>query len=151
MDYSSLNLEKMAESGICVKIKCPLTGKQLKASDGTDLFINVLGTDSKLWKAEIARIKRESAARETPPNEDEIKADKLKTEKEIDSIKKESNRAIQEDQKRFQAQQNAAAEAFQRKLNEERNRGAREFDALGAEVDRRVQLQGADPAQRKEL
>jgi hypothetical protein len=78
MDYSSLNLEKMAESGICVKIKCPLTGKQLKANDGTDLFINVLGTDSKLWKAEIARIKRESAARETPPNEDEIKAESIR-------------------------------------------------------------------------
>lgn len=78
MDYSSLNLEKMAEVGICVKIKCPLSGKQLKATDGTDLYINVLGTDSKPWKNELARIKREALARETPPSEDEIKAESIR-------------------------------------------------------------------------
>lgn len=78
MDYSSLNLEKMAENGICVKIKCPLTGKQLKATDGTDLFINVLGTDSKPWKNEIARIKRETAARESPPDEEEIRSESIR-------------------------------------------------------------------------
>jgi hypothetical protein len=78
MDYSSLNLEAMAEKGIVVKVKCPITGKQLKATDGTDLFITVLGTDSKQWKNELARIKREAVNRESAPTEEEIKSESIR-------------------------------------------------------------------------
>jgi hypothetical protein len=78
MDYASLNLEKAADQGIVVKVRSPLDGSILKASDGTDMFITVLGTDSKQWKAEIARIKRESATREGAPSEEEIKAESIR-------------------------------------------------------------------------
>lgn len=78
MDYASYNLEKAADQGIVVKIRSPIDGSILKASDGTDVYITVLGTDSKQWKAELARIKRESATREGTPSEEEIKAESIR-------------------------------------------------------------------------
>jgi hypothetical protein len=60
----------------------------------------------------------------------------------------ERQRALE---KSFQKQQQDAQEAFNKRQQEERDRAGREFDVLTSEVDRRVQLAGADRGQRKEL
>lgn len=60
----------------------------------------------------------------------------------------ERQRALE---KAFQKQQQDAQEAFNKRQQEERDRAGREFDVLTSEVDRRVQLAGADKGQRKEL
>lgn len=78
MDYASYNLEKAADQGVVLKVRSPIDGSILKASDGTDMFITVLGTDSKQWKAEIARIKRETAVREGTPSDEEIKGESIR-------------------------------------------------------------------------
>jgi len=58
----------------------------------------------------------------------------------------------QAEAKAFQESQQAAAKAFQKSLDAERDKGNREFDVLGSEVDRRLQLEEAVSAQqRREL
>lgn len=71
-----------------------------------------------------------------------------KRQRDEDKAAQEARQAAED---AFRKQQEAKAEAFQARQQAERDKANRDFDALGSEVDRRFQLETADPAQRREL
>ncbi|PSN11602.1 hypothetical protein C7271_24425, partial [filamentous cyanobacterium CCP5] len=71
-----------------------------------------------------------------------------KRQREEDKAAQEERQAKEE---AFQKAQEAKAEAFQNRQQQQRDQANREFDALGSEVDRRFQLETADPADRAAL
>lgn len=63
MDLASIDLQTAAEEGISVKLQHPATGEYIIDENGENLFINILGKDSKTWQSVAKRINTRNANR----------------------------------------------------------------------------------------